>query len=127
VIGWLINRLSGYQRDRVYTTALYASERTRLVTVVSGLLGTGETIASATWLTFDVAGVYMSDAQIDDGGKSVSVAVRAQYSGRMRIRVDITTTAGREFAAWHVIQVKSAPYVGGENWTQGPERLEAVA
>ena len=127
MLGWLINRLSAYQRDRVYVTALYASERTRLVTVASGMLGQGETIASAVWQTQDVSGAYMSEAQVDEGGKSVSVGVRAQYAGRSRIRVDIITTAGREFAAWHVIRTRPAPYVAGEGWTNGPTRLEAFA
>lgn len=127
MIGWLINRLSGYQRDRVFYRQVYALESTRLVTDANGMLSSGETVASAVWLTQDGYSAVMIDPEIAVGGKSVSVNVTARDQGRTRIRADITTTAGRVISAWHVLQVQCAPYVGYVPWTPGPTRLEVVA
>lgn len=127
MIGWLINRLSGYQRARVFCSKVYARESTRLVTDANGILSPGETVALAVWQTRDGYSALMSDPEIAEGGKSVSVNVAARDTGDTRIRVDVTTTTGRVISAWHVLQVQCAPYVDYEPWTPGPTRLEVEA
>ncbi len=127
MIGWLINRLSGYQRDRVFVREIYASESQRLVTDANGILDRDETIASASWQTDDTMTCYLSSPEVAEGGKVVSVSARAQYSGRCRIRVDIRTSDDRSISAWHVIRVRPAPYFVNEHWQNGPRRLEVEA
>lgn len=127
MIGWLINRLSGYQRDRVFQREMYASESERLVTDANGMLDRGEVVVSAVWQTDDTMTCHMSAPMIAINGKSVSVVARGQYSGRCRIRVDLTTSSDRKISAWHIIRVRPAPYFTGENWQNGPRRLVAEA
>lgn len=121
----LTNIVSAFQRDRVHYGQMYASEAQTLTTNFNGAIPKGATITSAVWQTDDTMTGYLSDAQIV--GRSVSVKVRAQHSGRCRIRVTITTDAGSVLPAWHVVRVLPAPYLGNEGWTNGPRRLEVVA
>lgn len=119
------NIVSGYQRDRVFKAALYANESRQLVTNFNGVIPKGRTVAKAVWQTQDQVSIYMSGPSIT--GKSVSVRAKAQYSGTSRIRVDVTLDNGDVYSAWHVIQVRSAPYFNNPGWVTGPNRLEVLA
>jgi len=126
MLGDLVNRLSAYQRDRVFFKEVYASESARLVTDATGMLDKGEVIVFATWETGDTMNARMAAPSIEEGGKQASVAISAQYSGRSRIRTSLTTSAGRVISAWHYIRVKSAPSFPDQAWVEGPRRLDAV-
>lgn len=118
------NYVSAYQRDRAFSTALYANESRQLVTDFSALLEPGQSIVRAVWDTFDTIFAPMADPEID--GKEVKVRISAQYTGRTRIRLGVTTSDGNTYSAWHAIRVMSAPYFNNQGWGTGPQRLEVV-
>lgn len=118
------NRLSAYFRGRVYYRAVYAAESFELGTDARALLAKGETLTKAVWQTDDTMTGHLSSPTC--GAAACSVMVAAQYGGRARIRVDLTTSAGRVISAWHYIRVKSAPSFPDQAWVAGPRRLEAV-
>lgn len=119
------NHVSAHQRDRIHYGQLYAGERRCLVTNFNGAIPKSRGIASATWRTDETMTCHMSAPAVN--GREVTVMLGAQYSGRCRIRVEVTLDNGEVYSAWHVIRVMPAPHFGGENWTNGPNRLEAVA
>ena len=121
----LTNFVSAYQRDRVHRGAMFSGELQRLAADFNGLLPKGEAIVRAVWQTDDVSAGHMSEPLIE--GRRVSVKVRAQYAGACRIRVTVTTDAGTEAVAWHVVKVRCAPYLQGDVWVTGPTRLEIEA
>lgn len=118
------NRLSAFFRGRVYFRAVYAAESFELVTDARALLASGEALAKAVWQTDDTMTGFLSSPTC--GVYACSVMVAAQFEGRARIRVDLTTTAGRVISAWHYIRVKPAPSFPDQGWVAGPRRLEAV-
>lgn len=121
------NIVSAYQRDRVFVTTLYANESRELVTEFSGVLppvAVTYPIVKATWDTWDTTFAPMSEPEID--GTRVKIRIKAQYSGRTRIRVDATASDGNVYSAWHVIRVESAPYFSNGNFLTGPSHLEAT-
>jgi hypothetical protein len=119
------NIVSAYQRDRVFASSLYANESRELVTEFSGVLEPGDTpIVRATWDTYDTVFAAMSAPEID--GTAVKVRIKAQYAGRTRIRVDVTTPSGDVYSAWHSIRVQGAPYFTNNGWVTGPQHLEVV-
>lgn len=119
------NRLSAFFRGRVYFRAVYAAESFELVTEARALLDKGEVLARAVWQTDDTMTGFLSSATC--GASACSVTVAAQYEGRARIRVDLTTSKGRVISAWHYVRVKPAPSFPDQAWVAGPRRLEALA
>lgn len=116
--------VSAYNRDAVFTTNLYANESRELVTDFNALIQPGETITKAEWDTFDTIFAAMADPEID--GTSVKIRISAQWGGRSRIRLGVTTSTGNTYSAWHSIRVKSAPYFNNQGWVTGPQHLEVV-
>lgn len=119
------NRLSAFFRGRVYFRAVYAAESFELVTDARALLAKGEALTNAVWQTDDTMTGFLSSPTC--GASACSVMVAAQFEGRARIRVDLTTSKGRVISAWHYIRVKSAPSFLNQSWVAGPRRLEASA
>lgn len=118
------NYVSAYQRDRVFTTALYANESRELVTDFNSLLEPGQSIIRAVWDTFDTVMAVMAEPQID--GSEAKIRISAQYAGKTRIRLGVTLNNGNTYSAWHVIRVLSAPYFNNQGWVTGPQQLVAV-
>lgn len=118
------NYVSAYQRDRVFTTALYANESRQLVTDFNSLLRPDQSIIRAVWDTFDTVCAVMSEQEID--GSQAKVRIAAQYPGKTRIRLGVTLSNGDTYSAWHVIRVLSAPYFNNQGWVTGPQQLVAV-
>ncbi len=116
------NIVSAYQRDRVFRSSLYASERRCMVTDFNGAIPPGRSIVKAVWQTPDTMQARMDGPVIH--GRQVQVAINAQYTGESRIRVDVTLDNGEIYSAWHVIRVMAAPYFNNPGWTNGPSRLE---
>jgi len=119
------NIVSGYQRDRVFRTSVYANERRCLVTDFNGAIPPGRSIVKAVWQTPDTMKVRMGTPAI--AGRQVQVSIDAQYTGQSRIRVDVTLDNGEIYSAWHVVRVMAAPYFNNPGWTNGPDRLEVSA
>ena len=120
-----VNRLSAHVRGRVYYREVYAAESFELTTDARAMLTRGETMARAVWQTDDTMTGFLSAPVC--GPSSCSVTIAAQYEGRARIRVDLTTSTGRTISAWHYIRVKPAPSFPDQVWIAGPRRLEAVS
>jgi len=116
------NYVSAYKRGVVFTTSLYANESRELVTDFNSMLDPGQSITRAVWDTFDTVSAVMADPQIE--GSEAKVRISAQYSGKSRIRLDVTLSNGNTYSAWHVIRVQSAPYFNNQGWVIGPQRLE---
>lgn len=116
------NIVSAYQRDRVFRSSLFANESRRLVTDFNGVIPKGQAIQKAVWQTNDLASALMAEPAID--GTAVSVRVSAQWSGRTRIRVDVTLDNGDIYSAWQIVRVMAAPYFNNPGWATGPRRLE---
>lgn len=119
------NIVSAYQRDRVFRCSLYASESRHLATDFNGVIPKGQAIKKAVWQTNDLSSALMAEPAID--GAAVSVRVSAQWSGRTRIRVDVTLTNGDTYSAWQIVRVMAAPYFNSPGWSTGPQRLEVSA
>lgn len=119
------NIVSGYQRDRIFRASLFANESRQLVTDFGGVIPKERTITKAVWQTLDITYVAMSAPAID--GRSVQVRVKAQWSGRSRIRVDVTLDNGDVYSAWQIVRVMAAPYFNNPGWSNGPQRLEVTA
>lgn len=119
------NIVSGYQRDRIFRASLFANESRQLVTDFGGVIPKERTITKAVWQTLDITYVAMSAPAID--GRSVQVRVKAQWSGRSRIRVDVTLDNGDVYSAWQIVRVMAAPYFNNPGWSNGPQRLEVSA
>lgn len=119
------NIVSGYQRDRIFRASLFANESRQLVTDFGGAIPKERTITKAVWQTLDITYVAMSAPAID--GRSVQVRVKAQWSGRSRIRVDVTLDNGDVYSAWQIVRVMAAPYFNNPGWSNGPQRLEVSA
>lgn len=119
------NIVSGYQRDRIFRASLFANESRQLVTDFGGVIPKERTITKAVWQTLDITYVAMSGPSID--GRSVQVRVKAQWSGRSRIRVDVTLDNGDVYSAWQIVRVMAAPYFNNPGWSNGPQRLEVSA
>lgn len=119
------NYVSAYQRDRVFRTSLFANESRQIVTDLNGAIPKGSEITKAVWQTNDVTAAAMSAPMIV--GTSVQVRVKAQWPGRSRIRVDVTLDNGDVYSAWQIVRVMSAPYFNNPGWSNGPQRLEALA
>lgn len=119
------NIVSGYQRDRIFRASLFANESRQLVTDFGGVIPKERTITKAVWQTLGITYVAMSGPAID--GRSVQVRVKAQWSGRSRIRVDVTLDNGDVYSAWQIVRVMAAPYFNNPGWSNGPQRLEVSA
>lgn len=119
------NIVSGYQRDRIFRASLFANESRQLVTDFGGVIPKERTITKAVWQTLDITYVAMSAPAID--GRSVQVRVKAQWSGRSRILVDVTLDNGDVYSAWQIVRVMAAPYFNNSGWSNGPQRLEVSA
>lgn len=117
------NIVSGYQRDRIYRTSLFAMESRQLVTDFNGAIPKERTIAEAVWQTYETMNIAMSAPVAAD--RQVEVRINAQYSGRARIRVDAILDNGDVYSAWHIVRVMPAPYFENPGWVNGPRRLTA--
>ena len=116
------NIVSGYQRDRVFRSSLFANEVRCLVSDFNGAIPKGRAIVKAIWQTPDVMQAAMSEPAIN--GRQVQITVRAQYTGRSRIRVDVVLDNGEIYSAWQEVRVMPAPYFNNPGWSNGPQRLE---
>lgn len=118
------NIVSGYQRDRIFRASLFANESRQLVTDFSGVIPKGRTIAEAMWQSWETLTVAMSLPVV--GERSVEIRIEAQYSGRARIRVDVTLDNGDVYSAWHIVRVMPAPYFDNPGWVTGPRKVVAT-
>lgn len=118
------NIVSGYQRDRVFRSSLYASESRQLVTDFNGAMPADRSIVQAVWQTWENQCIAMGPAEVSE--RSVQIRVAAQYSGRSRIKLDVTLDNGDVFSAWHIIRVMGAPYFDNPGWVTGPRKVVAT-
>jgi len=118
---------SGYTRSRVHLSNLYPMEKRRLIVHYNGLLQPEEVIVSARINMFVPSSVLMSDAEISEDGKDVSVLVQASYAGRISIRVQATTDSGNVYPQLCAFRVLRGPWYNDPYPVIGPSQLEVFA
>ncbi len=121
------NIVSGYNRDRVFQSRLYAPERRALVTDFNGALPVCAKIVKATWDTWDNYPAVMASPSIAPNGRACQVMLTAQVDGVCCIRLSVELDNGERFIAHHVIQILPARYMQPDNWINGPTQLVATA
>lgn len=116
---------SGYYRDRVHVTQVYANEIRPLIANFGGALNKGRAIASATWDTYQGAFASLATPALTE--TTATVAMSAQYSGNAVIRCTATLDNGEKIVQQFYIDVLPAPVYQGEVYVTGPSRVTVEA
>ena len=121
------SNVSGYIRNRVQSVNVFAPEVRELVANMNGSVSKAAKIVSANWNTWNNASVFMSTPTIAADQRSVSVLIKAQYSGRSVIRCVCTFDTGEVMPVQYSVQVNAAPlYESDNSWVSGPTTLNVV-
>lgn len=115
--------VSGYARDRVHSSRLYATEKRSLVADFSGAVPAGSTIASIVWNMDCPYSVAMSAAAID--GLQARCLIQAIWPGWQPMRCLATLASGEVYSQLFMVQVQPAPYFGDSGMTAGPTQISA--
>lgn len=116
---------SGYYRDRVHVTQVYANEIRPLIANFGGALNKGRAIASATWDTYQGAFASLATPTLTE--TTATVVMAAQYSGNAVIRCTATLDNGEKIVQQFYIDVLPAPVYQGEVYVTGPSRVTVEA
>lgn len=120
------NRVSAYQRVRIFASPLMPGEKRTLETDLNAILPIGVTLSQVKWtMQWNYAAV-MSNPVMDTSRRKASITIQAQYAGRGRMRVDATATNGDVYTNWQVVNVQAAPWITGFTPITGPQTLIAT-
>lgn len=118
--------VSGYNRARVHQCTLMGGEVRLLGANFNGCMPVGETIASVTWDTWNTATTVLGTGAIGADGRTVSVDMKAQCTGRGTVRCTVTTTGGGKYVQYYSICVAGQAYAG-DVWLNGASSVTVVA
>lgn len=116
---------SGYLRDRVHETRMFANEIRPLIADFSGALNKGRAIASVTWDTWQGYTANLTDATLTETKASISLS--SQYAGYSVIRCTATLDNGEKLVQQFRVRVIPASLYTGEIYQTGPSRVTVDA
>ena len=119
--------MSGYNRSRIHQAALYAGEVRLLGLNANGAMPVGETVASVVWDTWNTDVCVLGAGAIEADGRSVTIDMKAQCSGRASVRCIVTTSGGGKYTQWYSIRVLEAPVMQGDTWVNGASHVVVTA
>ena len=119
--------VSGYNRNRVHVTNLYAYEKRPLVADFNGAMVPERLIETATWQTWNNSNVIMSNPLISDDQRSCSIDIMAQIGGWAVIKCSVTLDDGGILVQQYRVNVDWAPIYNPGSWLIGPQTLTVTA
>lgn len=109
--------VSGYSRNRVHQSRLYANESALLLADFNGAMAAGRVISSVTWKSNGAGYVNMSDATIQSGKRTSSVVVQCGFAGKTWFRCSATLSTGQILTQMFIVTVEPAPWMSGDSFT----------
>lgn len=119
--------MSAYDRTKVHSFRLFASERRCFVANANGAIPRSRTVVKAVWQTNQTGTIAMSSPAITVDGRESTVLVDSGLAGPATIKCTLTLDNGERYIQLFSGSVLAQPYYTGDTYTNGVQSVTVEA